>query len=59
MKIKHFDSILEHFVRKTTTSKNMKKRNYFQMGERFAGRWEFQNDNFKSLTREEIGISSH
>ena len=35
-----------------------KKRNYFEMDGRFSGRWEFENDNFKSLTLEEIGTSS-
>ena len=58
MKIKDFYSILEHFVRKTTTSKNKKKQYYFEMNGRFSGRWKFENDNFKSLTLEEIRTSS-
>ena len=58
MKIKDFHSILEHFVRKTTTLKNEKKRYYFEVNGIFSGRWKFQNDNFKSLTLEEIRTSS-
>ena len=51
----HFD----FFVKKTTTLKNTKKQYYFEMDGRFSGRWKFENDNLKSLTREEIGTSSH
>ena len=58
MKIKYFHSILEHFVGKTTTLKNKKKSHYFEMNGRFSGRWKFENDNFKSLTLEEIRTSS-
>ena len=43
MKIKDFRSILEHFVRKTTTLKNNKKRDYFEMNGRFSGRRKFLN----------------
>ena len=57
MKIKDSHSILEHFVRKTTTLKNKKKRHYFEMDGRFSGRRKFENDNFKSLTLEEIRTS--
>ena len=58
MKIKDFQSILEHFVGKTTTLKNEKKRHHFEMNGRFSARWKFENDNFKSLTLEEIRTSS-
>ena len=52
MSIKDFHSILEHFVRKTTTLKNKKKHYYFEMNGRLSGRWKCENDNFKSLTLE-------
>ena len=49
---------LIYFVRKTTVLKNKKMRHYFEMDGRFSGRWELENDNFKSLTLKEIGTSS-
>ena len=53
-----FYNILEHFVRKLATLKMMKKEHYFEMEGRFSGRWECENDNFRSLTLEEITTSS-
>ena len=58
MKIKDSHGILEHFVGKMTTLKKKKKRHYFEMNGRFSGRRKFENDNFKSLTLEEIRTSS-
>ena len=53
-----FYNILEHFVRKMATLKMMEKEHYFKMKGRFSGRWECENDNFKSLTLEEMRTSS-
>ena len=58
MKIKDFHSISEHFVRKTTTLKIKKKRDYFEKNGNFSGRRKFENDNFKSLTLESGNLKS-
>ena len=48
----------QHFAAFCMENDNIEKVTFFKMEGRFSGRWEYENDNFRSLTLEEITTSS-